>query len=66
MIFDVTGASVSHAASGDDLGKILVPLVFGAVVVVSWALRPASRMLVAPQAVGAEPSRPNAVAPSAA
>jgi hypothetical protein len=50
MIFDLTGASVSHAASGDDLAKILVPLILGAIVVASWALRPASRRLAAPAA----------------
>jgi uncharacterized membrane protein YphA (DoxX/SURF4 family) len=43
MIFDLTGATVAHAAGGDDLRHILVPLVIAALVVASWALRPPSR-----------------------
>ena len=45
MAFDLTGAAMSHAASGDDAGKIMTPLVLMAIVAASWALRPASRML---------------------
>lgn len=48
MIFDVTGASISHAASGDPLANVLGPLVIGGVVLASWALRPASRKLASP------------------
>lgn len=46
MFFDLTGAAVSHAAVGDPLGKVLVPLVLTGVLVASWALRPASRSVV--------------------
>ena len=45
MIFDLTGASASHIAVGDDLRHILVPLVLAALVAASWALRPESRKL---------------------
>jgi uncharacterized membrane protein len=45
MIFDLTGATVAHAASGDDVRHILIPLVLAMVVVASWALRPAGRKL---------------------
>lgn len=45
MFFDLTGAFVSHAASGDPLDKLIVPLVLVGVLVASWALRPASRKL---------------------
>ncbi len=45
MVFDLTSASVSGAATGDDARHILVPLLLTAVVVASWALRPASRRL---------------------
>jgi uncharacterized membrane protein YphA (DoxX/SURF4 family) len=45
MIFDLTGASASHVASGDDVRHILVPLLLAALVVASWALRPAGRKL---------------------
>jgi uncharacterized membrane protein YphA (DoxX/SURF4 family) len=48
MIFDLTGASASHVASGDDVRHILVPLVLAALVVASWALRPESRRLKRP------------------
>ena len=47
-IFDVTGASLSHAVSGDGVVKALVPLLIGGLVVASWALRPASRKLASP------------------
>lgn len=45
MIFDLTGAAASRVASGDDAGKVIIPLLIAAVVVISWALRPARRML---------------------
>ncbi|MBS2031199.1 MAG: DoxX family protein [Deltaproteobacteria bacterium] len=45
MAFDLTGATFSHAASGDGAGKIITPLVILAIVATSWALRPASRKL---------------------
>jgi len=45
MAFDLTGAALSHASSGDDAGKIITPLVLFAIVAASWALRPASRKL---------------------
>ncbi|MER2562556.1 MAG: DoxX family protein [Myxococcaceae bacterium] len=48
MFFDLTGAAVSHAAVGDPLGKVLVPLVLTGVLVASWALRPSSRRAVLP------------------
>jgi hypothetical protein len=45
MIFDLTGASASHVASGDDVRHIVTPLVLAVLVVASWALRPAGRKL---------------------
>jgi len=39
MLFDLTGAAFSHAASGDPPAKVLVPLVILGLVVASWALR---------------------------
>lgn len=45
MFFDLSGAAVSHAASGDGAAKVLTPLVLLALVVASWALRPAGRTL---------------------
>ena len=43
--FDLSGATLSHLATGDDLRHIMTPLVFAAIAVASWALRPASRAL---------------------
>jgi hypothetical protein len=54
ILFDLTGAAFSHAASGDPAGKVLVPLVLAGLLMASWALRPASRRL--PSATTAAPS----------
>jgi uncharacterized membrane protein YphA (DoxX/SURF4 family) len=43
--FDLTGATASHAARGDDAGHLLWPLIFAILAVASWALRPQSRTL---------------------
>ena len=45
MFFTLTGAALSHAASGEPVSKVLLPLVVLGAVVVSWALRPARRTL---------------------
>jgi uncharacterized membrane protein YphA (DoxX/SURF4 family) len=45
MVFDLTGAAVSHAASGDPVGKIMTPLVILLIVLASWVLRPEGRRL---------------------
>src|SRR5437899_10213135 len=47
FVFDLTAAAVSRAAVGDSAGDIVAPLVFLALVLASWALRPPSRMLAA-------------------
>jgi uncharacterized membrane protein YphA (DoxX/SURF4 family) len=45
VFFDLTGAAISHAASGDPAPRVLVPLVLTALAVASWSLRPQSRKL---------------------
>jgi DoxX-like family len=45
FVFDLTAAAYSHAMSGDGASDILAPLGFLALVLASWALRPASRAL---------------------
>ena len=45
VLINMVGAAASHAAVRHDVGAILVPLVLGAVAVVSWALRPPGRRL---------------------
>ncbi len=47
IFFDLTGAAFSHAAVGDGPADIVVPLVLVALLYASWALRPASRTLLA-------------------
>ena len=56
IAFDLTGAAFSHAAVGDPGAKVIVPLVLLAITAASWALRPASRRLVA-AAAEPEPAR---------
>jgi hypothetical protein len=48
MIFDVTGAAASRAAASDGALMVLIPLVIGIIVAASWATRPRSRRLPAP------------------
>jgi len=43
FVFDLTAAAYSHAANGDSAGAVAEPLVFLALVLASYALRPASR-----------------------
>lgn len=45
IVFDLTGAAASHAAVGDAVAKVVVPLVLLGIVAASWALRPQSRVL---------------------
>jgi uncharacterized membrane protein YphA (DoxX/SURF4 family) len=47
FVFDLTAAAASRAAVGDGAADIAAPLVFLALVVASWALRPPSRRLAA-------------------
>jgi hypothetical protein len=47
MIFDLTGAAVSRAAVGDRALMIVVPLLIGAIALLSWSLRPSGRKLEA-------------------
>jgi uncharacterized membrane protein YphA (DoxX/SURF4 family) len=46
IVFDLTGAAVSHLASGDG-SEALGPIVFLVLAVASWALRPSSRVIAA-------------------
>ena len=48
IFFDLTGAAVSHAASGSSVGNVVGPAVFAVVAIASWALRPEGRTLGAP------------------
>jgi hypothetical protein len=45
IIFDLTGAAISHAASGSSAGNVIGPALFAVLALASWALRPQSRTL---------------------
>ena len=45
FFFDLTAAAYSRAAVGDAVADVVAPLVFLALVLASWALRPSSRRL---------------------
>jgi uncharacterized membrane protein YphA (DoxX/SURF4 family) len=47
FFFDLTAAAFSRASVGDSAADVIAPLVFLALVLASWALRPASRTLAA-------------------
>jgi len=40
MFFTLTGAAISHAVAGDQLGSVLVPLALLVAVMTSWVLQP--------------------------
>ncbi|MGO4499078.1 DoxX family protein [Paenibacillus sp. 2RAB27] len=46
FFFELSGAAASHILNGDSLALAAQPLVFLALVMASWALRPRSRKLV--------------------
>ncbi len=48
IFFNMTGAFVSHVALGDGAGHLIATGVLAGLTVVSWALRPQSRMLGTP------------------
>src|SRR5262245_9202468 len=43
MIFNMTGAVASHLAVGDKAGRLVAPIIFTILVLISWALRPRAR-----------------------
>jgi hypothetical protein len=45
IFFDLTGAALSHAVTGDGASKVATPLVLVALTIASWALRPKGRRL---------------------
>jgi uncharacterized membrane protein YphA (DoxX/SURF4 family) len=50
IVFDLTGAAVSHLATGQPAVKVVAPLVFLVIAGASWMLRPADRRLDATSA----------------
>jgi uncharacterized membrane protein YphA (DoxX/SURF4 family) len=53
FFFNLTAAAASRAAAGDSAADVIAPLVFLALVMASWALRPPSRTLAATPAATA-------------
>lgn len=63
MLFDLSGAALSHGFVGDPVGAIAIPLVLLGVVFASWALRPESRKL--PSHASTVSPRPHSLSSSA-
>ena len=66
FFFDLTAASYSHIASGDGAIDIVSPLLFLALVLASWALRPASRRLPSSDTPAADRAAVTVLVPVAA
>ena len=47
ILFDLSGAALSHGISGDGLGNVATPLILLGLAMGSWALRPETRRLAA-------------------
>nr|WP_295870468.1 DoxX family protein [uncultured Chitinophaga sp.] len=47
FFFLMTGATISHLASGDKPGEVTAQVIFVVLIVLSWYLRPANRRLAA-------------------
>jgi uncharacterized membrane protein YphA (DoxX/SURF4 family) len=45
IVFDLSGAAISHAASGDGVGRVIVPVFLTMIALLSWALRSDDRKL---------------------
>jgi uncharacterized membrane protein YphA (DoxX/SURF4 family) len=45
LVFNYTGAIASHVAVGDAVMTLIGPIIFSALTVASWALRPSTRRL---------------------
>lgn len=45
IVFNLTGAAISHLAVGDGMDKVMPPLVLTGLAFASWALRPPTRIL---------------------
>ena len=65
FFFDLTAAAYSRAAVGDGVIDIAAPLVFLAIVLASWALRPDSRRLTSEPRQHAEACSHSTVAAAA-
>jgi len=49
LLFNYTGAAVSHLVVGDGAGAVVGPMIFIGLTIASWALRPPSRRLPGPR-----------------
>jgi hypothetical protein len=65
IFFNMTGAAVSHVASGDAAWHIVVTLGFALLALASWRLRPASRTLGVLPVLGGSAHDPRGLAPGA-
>ncbi|MEO6094140.1 MAG: DoxX family protein [Fibrobacteria bacterium] len=51
FFFAMSGAAVSHVASGHSAGKIIPPLLLLALTVISWYFRPANRKIISGKSI---------------
>ena len=58
IVFNLTGAAISHLASGDGVGKAAAPLFLTVLAFASWALRPPTRILGVLPLGAAQPEAP--------
>jgi DoxX-like family len=49
LLFNYTGAAVSHLIVGDGAGGLVAPIIFTGLTIASWAMRPPARCLLGPQ-----------------
>lgn len=49
FFFLMTGAVISHLVSGESIGGVIAQITFVLLIVLSWALRPASRKITSTQ-----------------
>ena len=45
IVFDLTGAAISHAMMASSVGNVVGPLIFAGLAIASWALRPDTRRI---------------------
>lgn len=60
IVFDLTGAAISHLAVGDGMGKAAAPIILCVLAAASWALRPSTRILGSLPLGGSQPEAPAA------
>jgi len=61
MAFDIIGAIVSHAAVGDAIATMAIPVLIACLLTASWATRPPTRTLISADSDHRASSNPRAI-----